>query len=370
MNTVECVVVGAGVVGLAVARRLAMAGHEVLVLEAADEIGTQGSSRNSEVIHAGIYYASDWLKTRLCVTGRALLYRYCEDRGVPHRRLGKLIVATRSEDRSRLRDFREQALRNGVGELSEVGAAELRELEPAICAVAGLLSPQTGIIDSHALMLCLQGDLEASGGLVSLRSPFRAARADQGGLIVSVGEADTTKIRCSLLVNCAGLAAQRVASAIDGLDSAAVPRLRLAKGQYYVLSGHAPFRRLVYPLPQEGGLGIHVTLDLAGQARFGPDVHWVDTVDYDFDDAPIPAVIKAIRGYYPDLEEERVQPGYTGIRPKLSGPGEPPADFKISGPADHGIAGLVNLFGIESPGLTACLAIAEHVTALLAPARG
>lgn len=369
MNTVECIVIGAGVVGLAVARQLATEGREVLVLEAAGDIGTEGSSRNSEVIHAGIYYPADWLKTRLCVTGRGLLYRYCEDRGVPHRRLGKLIVATRSEDRPRLRGLREQALRNGVGELQEVDAGQLRELEPAIRAVAGLLSPDTGIIDSHALMLSLQGDLEASGGLVSLRSPFRTARADGGGLVVSVGEADTTEIRCSMLVNCAGLVAQQVASAIDGLDSAVVPPLRLAKGQYYVLSGRAPFRRLVYPLPQEGGLGIHVTLDLAGQARFGPDVHWVDTIDYDFDAAPIPAVLETIRSYYPDLDEGRVQPGYTGIRPKLSGPGEAPADFAISGPADHGVAGLVNLFGIESPGLTACLAIADHVAALLAPVR-
>ena len=365
METIDCIVVGAGVVGLAVARRLARDGREVLVLESADDVGTEGSSRNSEVIHAGIYYPSDWLKTRLCVAGRERLYRYCEARGVPHRRLGKLIVATRAEDRPRLDEYRAQALRNGVGELRRVEAAELRELEPAVRAVAGLLSPQTGIIDSHALMLSLQGDLEAAGGLVSLRSPFVSARHEADGLIVRAGDDGDTEVRCATLVNCAGLSAQHVAGAIAGLDPATIPPLRLAKGQYYVLSGRAPFRRLVYPLPEEGGLGIHVTLDLAGQARFGPDVHWVDTVDYRFDPAPVGDVIATIRGYYPELDESRIQPGYTGIRPKLSGPGEPPMDFVISGPADHGVPGLVGLYGIESPGLTACLAIADHVAGLL-----
>lgn len=374
METVDCIVVGAGVVGLAVARRLALSGREVLVLETADDIGTEGSSRNSEVIHAGIYYPPDWLKTRLCVAGRMLLYRYCAERGIPHRRIGKLIVATRDEHRQRLAVYRDQARRNGAGDLRDVGAAELRELEPAVRAVAGLMSPETGIIDSHTLMLALQGDLEAAGGLVSLRSPFVSARIDGGDLIVSAGEAGAgdpdatvvvTEVRCSTLVNCAGLAAQDVAGAIAGLDQTTVPALRLAKGQYYVLSGRSPFNRLVYPLPQEGGLGVHVTLDLAGQVRFGPDVHWVDSVDYEFDPAPIPAVVDTIRDYYPEIDATRVQPGYTGIRPKLSGPGEAPADFVISGPAVHGVAGLVNLYGIESPGLTACLAIADYVAALL-----
>jgi L-2-hydroxyglutarate oxidase LhgO len=369
MDIVDCIVIGAGVVGLAVARRLALDGREVLVLEAAGDIGTEGSSRNSEVIHAGIYYPSDWLKTRLCVTGRELLYRYCEARGVPHRRLGKLIVATRAGDRERLNAYRDQARRNGVGELRRVDAAELHDLEPAVRAVAGLLSPQTGIIDSHALMLSLQGDLEAAGGLVSLRSPFVGARVEAGGLTVAAGAGEVSEVRCTTLVNCAGLSAQRVAGAITGLEPATIPALRLAKGQYYVLGGRAPFRRLIYPLPEEGGLGIHVTLDLAGQARFGPDVHWVDSVDYRFDPVPVGAVIATIRGYYPDLDATRVQPGYTGIRPKLSGPGEPAVDFVISGPAEHGVAGLVNLYGIESPGLTACLAIADHVAATLDPRR-
>ena len=365
MDRVECVVVGAGVIGLAVARRLARDGREVLLLEAADEFGTEASSRNSEVIHAGLYYPSDWLKTRLCVAGRPRLYAYCEDHAVPHARLGKLVVATDEAERATLDRILAQARANGVTSVRPVDAAEIAELEPEVRAVAGLLSPETGILDSHQLMLSLLGELEDAGGAAVYRSPVLGGRVGRDGLVVEVDCEPAMTVACDVLVNSAGLHAQALAGRLAGLPEVSIPPCYYAKGQYYGLRGASPFRRLVYPVPVAGGLGVHLTLDLAGRARFGPDVHWQGDLDYGFDESVLDAVRAGVRRYYPGLEDERVEPDYTGIRAKLSGPGEPGVDFRISGPGDHGIPGLVNLYGIESPGLTACLAVADQVADLL-----
>lgn len=361
----DAVVVGAGVVGLAVARALAQRGREVLVLEAEAAFGTATSSRNSEVIHSGIYYAQGSLKARLCVPGREQLYAYCEERGVPHRQLGKLIVAASEADVAILERYRASARANGAGELAWLSAAEVGELEPEVHCVRAVHAPRTGIVDSHALMLALLGDLQHAGGQVAYRSPLLRARARGGGFELDVGGDEPAAISCRALVNCAGLAAPDVARGIEPLPQATLPRARYAKGHYYELAGASPFRRLVYPVAEAGGLGVHVTLDLADRARFGPDVQWIDTIDYAFDDNRRSRFRDAIRRYYPALDETRLQPGYTGIRPKISGPGEPAGDFRIDGRGAHGVAGLVNLMGIESPGLTACLAIGDHVAGLL-----
>ena len=366
MDKVECVVVGAGVVGLAVASRLARDGREVLLLESADEFGTEASSRNSEVIHAGLYYPSDWLKTRLCVAGRPQLYEFCDEHAVPYQKLGKLIVATNDAERETLERIYTQAHANGVNSLRRVEAAELAELEPVVRAVAGLLSPETGIIDSHQLMLALLGELEESGGAAVYRSPLVGGRVGPNGLVIEVDCDPAMELACDVLVNAAGLHAQAVAGLLEGLPADGIPTRYLARGQYYSLRGPTPFKRLVYPVPVTGGLGVHATLDLAGRARFGPDVHWLDEIDYGFDESVIPAVTEAVRRYYPALEDGQLAPDYTGIRTKLSGPGEPGVDFRICGPETHGVPGLVNLYGIESPGLTACLSVADHVAELLA----
>ncbi|WP_029008599.1 NAD(P)/FAD-dependent oxidoreductase [Azospirillum halopraeferens] len=368
MERVECVVVGAGVVGLAVARRLALAGREVVVLEAAEAIGTGTSSRNSEVIHAGIYYPSGSLKARLCVAGRDALYGFCAERGIAHRRLGKLIVATDGSQVAKLEAIRRQAAANGVEDLRLLDAAAVRALEPELHAVAALLSPSTGIIDSHGLMLALQGDAEDRGAMIAFHSPLTGGRVTDDGIELAVGGAEPTRIACTVLVNAAGLGAWDVARGLEGFPAAAVPPRRLAKGNYYAPErGRAPFRHLVYPVPEDGGLGVHLTLDLAGQARFGPDVEWLDGTahDHTVDPGRAGRFYDSIRRYWPGLPDGCLVPAYCGIRPKLSGPGEPAADFLIQGPADHGIGGLVNLFGIESPGLTACLAIADAVAARL-----
>jgi L-2-hydroxyglutarate oxidase LhgO len=362
---VQTVVVGAGVVGLAVARALALSGREVLVLEAESSFGQGISSRNSEVIHSGIYYAPGSLKARLCVAGREQLYTYCAERGIPHRQLGKLIVATSEADVATLERYRALARDNGAGELRWVPPAEVREMEPAVICVRAIHAPRTGIVDSHALMLALLGDLEANGGQVAYRSPLLSATATAGGFELRVGGDEPATLACAELVNCAGLAAPDVARTIEPLRHQDLPQARYAKGHYYSLTGTAPFRRLVYPVAEAAGLGVHVTLDLGGRAKFGPDVQWIDAVDYAFDDTRRARFAAAIRRYWPAVDEARLQPDYTGIRPKISGPGEAAADFRIDGPDAHGIAGLVNLMGIESPGLTAALAIGERVRDLL-----
>jgi L-2-hydroxyglutarate oxidase LhgO len=365
LERVEAIVVGAGVVGLAIGRALALAGREVLVLEAERHFGTGTSSRNSEVIHAGIYYPAGSLKARLCVEGRRMLYDYCAGRGVGHRRLGKLIVATREPQRETLRSILDGALANGVENIAMVDAAEARRLEPQLSCVAALHSRETGIVDSHGLMLALLADLEAAGGSLACASPFAGAERHGDGWIVRTGGDAPFALEADLLVNAAGLQAQQVAAAIESLPPEHVPQRHLARGCYFQLAGRAPFSRLVYPVPVAGGLGVHLTLDLGGQARFGPDVEWVDAIDYTVDPRRADAFYAEVREYWPQLPDDSLVPAYAGIRPKLAGPGEPAADFVIAGPPSHGVGGLVNLFGIESPGLTACLAIGEHVRRLL-----
>ncbi len=361
---VDCVVVGAGVVGLAVARALALAGREVLVLEACEAIGTQTSARNSEVIHAGIYYAAGSLKARLCVRGKALLYDYCAQRGVAHRRCGKFIVATTPGQVAQLQSIRERAAANGVTDLVLLDAVQARALEPALQCLAALHSPSTGIVDSHALMLALQGDLEHAGGVVALNAPLDTAECAQDA--IDLRAADGTCLSARTVVNAAGVGAPALAARFAGLDARHVPQAYFAKGNYFTLAGRAPFARLIYPVPEAAGLGVHLTLDLGGQARFGPDVQWVDRPD-DLHVQPErgDAFYAEIRKYWPALPDGALQPAYAGMRPKISGPDEPARDFCIQGPQDHGVRGLVNLFGIESPGLTSALAIGEWVVSLL-----
>jgi L-2-hydroxyglutarate oxidase LhgO len=358
MDRVECVVIGAGIVGLAVARSLAMAGREVVILEAEDAIGTHTSSRNSEVIHAGIYYPRGSLKAHACVEGRKRLYDYCESHGVPYRRCGKLIVASSDLQKEELLSIKAKAHGNGVTDVIEIPAAEAMRMEPALRCVAALHSPSTGIIDSHALMLAYLGDAEAAGAMLALKSPLERIAVSNQDFEIQVKD---TKIRAKKVVNSAGLRAPSVARLMDGFPAAKIPPEFYAKGNYYSLAGRPPFSRLVYPVPEPGGLGVHVTLDLAGQARFGPDVEWVERIDYEVDPRRAELFYAAIRRYWPALPDGALAPGYAGIRPKISGPKEPASDFVIQGPAEHGIAGLVNLFGIESPGLTASLALADDV---------
>ncbi len=370
MDSVECVVIGAGIVGLAVARALARAGREVVILEAEDAIGTHTSSRNSEVIHAGIYYPRGSLKARACVAGRGQLYQYCDQHGVPYRRCGKLIVATSEEQIPELKAIQQKAFANGVSDIEEIPSAAAMRMEPALRCVAALLSPSTGIIDSHALMLAYLGDAESAGAMLALRSPVTEVRASAGNFVLQVGGEEPTQIESKLLVNSAGLRAPSIARRISGFPPEKIPKELYAKGNYYALTGRPPFSRLVYPVPEPGGLGVHVTLDLAGQARFGPDVEWVEQIDYEVNPRRAERFYAAIRSYWPALRDGALSPAYAGIRPKISGPNEPAADFTLQGPAEHGLAGLVNLFGIESPGLTASLALADDVSALLASPRG
>ncbi|HCJ28450.1 MAG TPA: FAD-dependent oxidoreductase [Pseudomonas sp.] len=361
MERVDCVVIGAGVVGLAVARAMALEGREVLLLEAEAAIGTGTSSRNSEVVHAGIYYPQGSLKARLCVAGRDALYAFCEGHGVPYRRCGKLIVATDESQLAGLQALQTHAAANGVVDLQWLNGDEVRGLEPQLNAVAGLLSPSTGILDSHALMLALQGDAEAAGALLALRAPVGAIEVTNEGLRVDVGGDEPMTLLATSVINCAGHAAPVIAAHTRGLAAESVPPRYFAKGSYFSLAAPTPFRHLVYPLPEPGGLGVHLTLDLGGQARFGPDVQWVESLDYQLDEHRADGFYAAIRRYWPALSDGALQSAYTGIRPKISGPGEPAADFRIDGPAQHGVTGLVNLFGIESPGLTAALAIGDEV---------
>lgn len=365
MDEFDCVVIGAGVVGLAVARELALAGREVMVLESEGAIGTGTSSRNSEVIHAGIYYPQGSLKALLCVEGKALLYAYLAERGLPHLRCGKLIVATSLEQVAELDLIRAKASANGVTDLAWLTGDEARAMEPQLRCFGALHSPSTGIVDSHALMLSLQGEMENAGGIVAVRSAVVSAECDASGIMLAAR--DGTRLRCATVVNAAGLSAPALARCFSGLPAETVPREFFAKGNYFTLAGRAPFSRLIYPVPEAAGLGVHLTLDLGGQAKFGPDVQWVDTAnDLVVDPARGDGFYAEVRRYWPALPDGALLPGYAGMRPKISGPGQPAADFLIQGPADHGVPGLVNLFGIESPGLTSSLAIGRRVSQLLA----
>ncbi len=364
MDKMDCVVIGAGVVGLAVARALALQGRDVMVLEAADAIGTGTSSRNSEVIHAGIYYPQGSLKASLCVQGNALLYDYCAARGIGHSRCGKLLVATSQAQVAQLQGIIGKASANGVDDLVLLTRDEARAMEPQLECVAAVYSPSTGIVDSHALMLALQGDLENAGGIVVLNSPLAQAHCAQGAITLIAD--DGTALQAVSVVNAAGLQAQALARRFAGLDAQFVPPSHYAKGNYFTLSGRSPFKRLIYPVPQAAGLGVHLTVDLGGQAKFGPDVQWVDAPDdLVVDPARGEAFYAEVRQYWPALQDGALIPGYAGIRPKIQAPHEPARDFLIQGPAVHGVAGLVNLFGIESPGLTSSLAIGAYVSRLL-----
>jgi L-2-hydroxyglutarate oxidase LhgO len=365
MEQVDCVVIGAGVVGLAVARALALSGREVVILESERAIGTGTSSRNSEVIHAGMYYRPGSEKARLCVEGKRMLYEYCASRGVEHRRSGKLIVATDSSQVAELEGIHRNATECGVDDLQWLDKVDVARIEPALNAYAALLSPSTGIIDSHGLMLALQGDAENAGTMIAFDARVvRGAVANDGLELEVMTDGQPTWLHARTVVNSAGLFAPDVAAGIEGLHPEHVPQRFFAKGSYFTCAGRVPFSHLVYPVPEPGGLGVHLTLDLAGQARFGPNVEWIDAIDYRVDPHGGEAFYSAVRRYWPGLPDGALQPGYAGIRPKIVARGEPAADFRIDGSSVHGIQGLVNLFGIESPGLTASLAIAAHVATL------
>ncbi|TXT35792.1 MAG: FAD dependent oxidoreductase [Comamonadaceae bacterium] len=364
MAHVDCVVIGAGVVGLAVARSLALAAREVFVLEAAGAIGTATSSRNSEVIHAGIYYKPESLKAQLCVAGNKMLYAYCEARGIAHRRCGKLIVASGQQQADKLVSIEASARSNGVADLVWLDRHAALQLEPQLVCDAALLSPSTGIVDSHALMQAFQADIENSGGTVVLHSSLMGAKLAPSDIELTMK--DGTRLTCKVLVNAAGLWAPALAHHFSGLSPEHIPTAFYAKGNYFSLMGKAPFRHLIYPIPEEAGLGVHLTLDLGGQAKFGPDVQWVDSADdLVVDAARADAFYAEVRKYWPALQDGALQPAFAGMRPKISGPNEAVADFVIQGASVHGHAGLINLFGIESPGLTSSLAIGEAVLKLL-----
>ena len=363
MERIDAVVVGAGVVGLACARALARAGYETLILERHTAFGTETSSRNSEVIHSGIYYPEHSLKAKLCVSGRQKLYRFCEDYGVDYRRCGKLIVATQAGQEAKLASIRQQAEKNGVTDLRLLSSGEARELEPQISCRAALYSPSTGIVDSHGLMLSLLGDAEKFGTTLAVGSEVDSIEVTADGMVVRVGGQCTTEICAGILVNAAGLYAQQVAAATKHFPKALIPPRFLAKGNYFALSKRSPFTRLVYPIPEPGGLGVHLTLDMAGRARFGPDVEWVTDVDYGVSQQRGEAFYTEVRKYWPAMPDDCLRPDYAGIRPKIAGPEVAFSDFMIQGPLHHKIRGLVNLFGIESPGLTSGLAIADEVVA-------
>jgi L-2-hydroxyglutarate oxidase LhgO len=362
----QVLVVGAGIMGLAIAREAARAGHEVVVAEAEAHIGSGTSSRNSEVIHAGIYYPTGALRERHCARSRRLLYAYCASHGVPHKKLGKLVVACRDADIPVLERLYAQAERNGVEGLRVLGGAEAIAMEPALTCVAAFHSPETGIIDSHRYMLALRGDMEDAGAVLALNTPVEHIARASAGWAVHFGGSEPGAIAVDAVVNAAGHGAQKLARATEGYPVERVPRLVLAKGNYFAYMGRPAFGRLIYPAPVPGGLGIHVTLDLAGRMRFGPDVQWIDTYDFDVDPTRAAAFYAAIRTYWPALPDGSLAPDYAGVRPKLTGPGEPAADFMIDAPADHGLPRLVHLFGIESPGLTCSLSLAEDVVTKLA----
>jgi L-2-hydroxyglutarate oxidase LhgO len=365
LNGVDCVVVGAGVIGLGIARALARAGREVFILERERHFGMHTSSRNSEVIHAGIHYEPDSLKARLCVAGRDLLYRYCAERGIAHRRCGKFTVATAAGQLATLEKIEGNARANGVLDLAWLDETQARLAEPELRCVRALSSPSTGIVDSHALMQSLLADAEAGGASIAYGTEVTSMRRALGGIQIAINGESAHVAQARVVVNSAGLQAHRVAACIEGFPPQYIPEVSFAKGSYFALSGVSPFTRLVYPAPQPGGhLGIHMTLDLGGKARFGPDTEWVDGIDYAVDPQRMRLFADVIRQYWPGLDEARLHPAYAGIRPKIAGPGQPARDFCISGPDEHGVAGVVNLFGMESPGLTASLALGEYIAAL------
>lgn len=368
MDEIECVVIGAGVIGLAVARALAQAGREVIILEREDHFGSGISSRNSEVIHAGIYYPANSLKARFCVSGRDRLYEYCASHGVTHKRCGKLIVATDEKQKDELQRIAAAAARNGVSDIQHLTGEAARAMEPELQCVAALFSPSTGIIDSHGLMLSLLGDAQASGAVIAYGSPVSGMRVERDGIVVRINDADTLKAR--IVVNAGGLDAAPLTHRIEGFNQAFARPSYYAKGNYFTLAGRTPFSRLVYPAPEPGGLGVHLTLDLAGQARFGPDVEWIDAPNYDVNPSRADKFYAVIRTYWPGLRDGALTPAYAGVRPKLTPAGGPAADFQIEGPREHGARGLINLLGIESPGLTSSLAIADHVAAMASDSAG
>ena len=361
----QVLVVGAGVVGLAVARAAALAGHDVVVAEAASVMGSGISSRNSEVIHAGLYYPTGSLRAHHCPRSRRLLYDYCASHGVPHRKCGKLVVATNESEVPRLETVFKQAANNGVEGIDIIDGAAARRLEPEVACLAAMHSPETGIIDSHRFMLALRGDLEDRGGVVAFNTPIERMARTPAGWEVHFGGSDPQSITVDAVVNSAGLGAQPLARATEGYPPERVPRLVLAKGNYFGFAGRPAFSRLIYPVPVPGGLGVHVTLDLAGRMRFGPDVQWIDEENYDVDATRADAFYARIRDYWPGLPDNSLAADYAGIRPKLTGPGEPAADFMIEGPKEHGLPRLVHLFGIESPGLTSALSLSEEVVSYL-----
>ncbi len=365
VDLVDAIVIGAGVVGLGVARRLAMAGREVIILESAETIGTETSSRNSEVIHAGIYYPKGSWKSRFCVEGKKALYRYCQSHGVEHRNCGKFIVATNEEQISELERLKKAAADNGVEDLEWRTPSEVNAEEPAVFCVKALWSPSTGIIDSHGLMLAYQGDAETAGAIIAFNAPVESGSIEEDGINLSIAGDNPINLKAQIVINAAGLHAQNIAAKFKGLTKNTIPPSYYAKGNYYSLLGKPPFKRPIYPVPEKAGLGVHVTVDLGGQVRFGPDVEWVDDLNYDVDPARADAFYSAVRAYYPDLLDGSIQPAYSGIRPKMQAPGEVARDFLVQGPEEHGVQGLVNLYGIESPGLTASLAIADQVAFLL-----
>ncbi len=365
MDKIDCVVIGAGVVGLAVARRMAQSGRDTIVIEAETLIGSHTSSRNSEVIHAGIYYPKGSLKARFCVEGKQMLYRFCAERGITANNCGKLIVATSDAQLPTLKGIVEKARANGVDDLVFLSQAEAVAREPKLHCVGALNSPSTGIVDSHGFMLGLEGDFEQAGGMLAFASPLESATCGADGITLATGGAEPMELQAEIVINSAGLFAPDLARKFAGLPPASVPPAFYCKGNYYSLAGKSPFSRLIYPVPEAAGLGVHLTIDLGGQARFGPDVEWIDAIDYEVDPKRADSFYAAIRTYWPELPDGALMPGYSGIRPKLQGPKEVAGDFVVQGPREHGVKGLVNLYGIESPGLTSALAIAEYVNQLL-----
>ncbi len=364
---IGCAVIGAGVVGLAVARALAMAGHDVIVIEKEQWIGSETSSRNSEVIHAGLYYATDSNKARLCVKGRDMMYEYCESHGIAYKNCGKLIVATNDEQLPLLDGIKNKAAENGVTNLVFKSPEEVTEIEPNVACTGALWSPSSGLVDSHGLMLGFQGDAEDHGAMIAFNAPVLSGEVRDDGILLRVGGEAPMELLCDNLVNAAGLYAQPISHAIDGVPTQSIPGQYFARGVYFTLSGgKPPFTRLIYPVPDPaGGLGVHATVDLGGQVKFGPDVEWIDEIDYTVDPARGERFYDAVRKFWPGLPDGALQPGYAGVRPKIHAKGSQWADFMIQGPEVHGIKGLVNLYGIESPGLTSSMAIAEDVSALL-----